>query len=321
MSSQTDPWRKKKSSAIFFLFCFLVLSSFLHSTVAARYDKSSDEVSYNRQGFIFFIYQSSSGPVIEQLRTQLKTSLPKLEKFYHYSLSDSVQIHLYSPGNFRHLQHSWNIPDWGQALAVPERNIVILNTGQAMKMNIYSNLHQVMIHELSHIFLAKKTGEFQRTVPVWFNEGCALWISGERRPMEMLRKAVITNSLIDFDDLEYVLRYDPFMAELAYDQSLSAVQFLIENYGELSIKEILERINEESGFNEAFTRSIGRTPYHFEKEWKNSLQPASALEWTRYADTILWILLMPILFIIALVIRKFRTRKKILEWEQEEGEN
>jgi hypothetical protein len=268
---------------------------------------------------IVFIHEKSSETLVAQLKSYLDTEMPALEKFYHYQLQDTIQVYLYSAANYKKLQHDLHIPDWGQALAIPGTNRIMLNTVTAEKVNLYSNLNQVLIHELSHILIAKKTGESSQAIPVWFNEGCAQLLSGEQRPFDMLNRAVLTNSIIAFDDLEYVLRYDPFMAELAYDQSLSAIQYLITLKGESVINEILNRLGDEHDFSKAFFLSTGQSTYSFEKNWALQLQPISVFQWTRYIDTVLWVLLMPLLFLIAWGIKKFRAKKKLSEWDQEEG--
>jgi hypothetical protein len=278
--------------------------------------------SQNRQtglDRIIFNYEKSSESIVMKMKSYLDTEIPALEKFYHYPLQDTIQVYLYSATHYKKLQHDLHIPDWGQALAIPDKNRIILNTVTAEKVNFYSDINQMLIHELSHIYITKKAGESSNAIPVWFNEGCALWLSKERRSMDMLNRAVVTNSLIAFDDIEHVLRYDPYMAELAYDQSLSAIQYLIESYGESVIREIINRLEIEHDFSKAFFLSTGQSIYSFEKNWTLQLQPLSVFQWTRYIDTAIWILLMPLLLLIAWAYKKYKAKKKISEWEQEEG--
>ncbi len=267
---------------------------------------------------VIFVHDGYAGPVEGQLRRHTAGELPRLERMFAYQFIDTITVHLFSARNYRKIQSDFHIPDWGIAVAMPEKNLIFMNTVTAHNAGLITNINAIFIHELSHLFLAKKAGSYAQSVPVWFNEGCAVWASGERRSAEMLNKAVMTGSLIALDDIEYVLRYDPFLAELAYDQSYSAVRSLIGEFGESVIADILAKTAETGNFRQAFRAVTGKTVYQFEKEWEEHIKPESVIQWTQYTDTFLWILIMPSLFIIVWIIKKFRARKKIKEWEIDE---
>lgn len=278
----------------------------------------SRELRINKEKVIIFFDKTSEKDAYG-LHDYLNNELPRLESFFEYTLTDSVHVYLYSPENYKTLQHDWRIPDWGQALAVPDNNLIILNSRSADNVNIYANLGQILSHELTHIFMAKKAGDNERTIPVWFKEGCAVWFSGERRPMDMLSRALLTNSLIDFDDIEDVLRYDPYRAELAYDQSLSAILYLIRQNQEIAISRILAAVKSGNDFSDAFSMVTGQSVYQFETDWENQVKPAQGIEWARYADSAIWLIIIPLLFLIAIVIKKIRAEKKLNEWDKEEN--
>lgn len=267
---------------------------------------------------VIFLHDGYAGPVEGQLKRYAAKELPRLEKFYAYRFTDTITVYLFSSRDYRKIQSDYHIPDWGIAVALPEKNLIFMNTVSAQNTGLIPNINAVFIHELSHLFLAKKAAPFARSVPVWFNEGCAVWISGERRSLEMLNKALLTGSLIAFDDIEYVLRYDPFLAELAYDQSYSAVQSLIGEYGDSVIAGILSKTAETGNFHQAFRSVTGQTVYQFEKDWESALKPPTVIQWAQYTEAILWILIMPALFIIAWIIKRLRAKKKIREWVKDE---
>lgn len=288
----------------FLFFVFLGLSH----TIIAQENRSV--------GFFRIRYILQDSAIVRQAVDSLTADLLLIEKFFRYSLQDTIEIIFLPTKEFRNIQSDWHIPDWGVALAVPDKKQIWMTTAFRPSLAIVpENPRTIIRHELAHVILHLKANG--KRLPVWFNEGSAVKASGENRSLDMLKRAAITRTIIPFDDLEAVLRYDPYKAELAYDQSLSAVLLLTERFGKNVIPDIIDSLKNDRSFADAFISVTGISVYRFEKEWEERLYPVPIIQWTRYAETFLWIALIPSLFVLAWLAIKRRQRLKKREWEME----
>ena len=130
-----------------------------------------------------------------------------------------------------------NFPDWSEGIASPSKNLVVLKSPDIMSE--HADIGKIAIHELVHILLNKAV--HGNPIPRWFNEGLAVYYSGEKAfaSGSLISKALITKSIIDLTEIDDVLVFYQGKAQLAYQESYLAVLYLFEQFGKDKVKEII----------------------------------------------------------------------------------
>jgi len=118
---------------------------------------------------------------------------------------------------------------------------------------------RAMAHELTHLVVHQMVFNPYNDLPTWLDEGLAVYSEGPPQPVfvSSLNKAIDENSLISVRSLS-----SPFSAYaeeslLAYAQSYSLVKFLISNYGQSNMLELLNTLRKGSGYDEALQKVYG----------------------------------------------------------------
>lgn len=204
------------------------------------------------------------------------------------------------------------LPDWSAAVALTGRRIVVSPLA-GHKIEI----ERILAHELVHVIIEESAGD--GFVPRWFHEGCAQIYSGEwgvRNEMYMVWK-VSRGNMLTFEDIQNVFTAESLDAGLAYDQSMIAVQRLISIFGPRVLPAILDGMSRGREFPQALRDATGFWPSEFEKEYLKYLRenygPKTLL--TLVPGT--WVLI-GVLFLVVYVVKRFRARKKLREWEAQE---
>jgi hypothetical protein len=123
-------------------------------------------------------------------------------------------------------------------------------------------------HELTHLVIHQMVFNPYNDLPTWLDEGIAMYMEGTLQPVftDSLHKAIAEESLISVRSLSSPFSAYAEKAVLAYAQSYSLVEFLISNYGQSKMLELLNIFREGSGYDEALEEV-----YDFDTEGLDSL--------------------------------------------------
>ena len=151
----------------------------------------------------------------------------------------------------------------GQAFST--ENIVLVDGGARSALGVAT-------HEITHIIVSRATKDSYVGVPLWLNEGLAEFgnveqDSGYDRYLEW---AVDTNRLFPFSSLN---RFpgNPNLTLVAYGQSKSFIEFLVNKYPKENMKNLMKEISNRKSINESFISSYGKNLNDLEDEWKSTL--------------------------------------------------
>ena len=202
------------------------------------------------------------------------------------------------------------VPEWSSACAVPSENLIIVAVNSHDKP-----LDFTIPHEVSHILLSSVS---RYPVPRWFDEGLAMNIAGERTIYDSFRlaRAAIFDTYIPLGRIDSVFTFHRDHVWLAYAESYAAVQWMIRTYGRSSLSITIQSLAH-MPFNRALIAGTDQSTTEFERLWLENAGKGYAL--TGLADDFLiWTILLPGLFIIALGFRWWRNRKTMKRWEKED---
>ena len=118
---------------------------------------------------------------------------------------------------------------------------------------------RAIAHELAHLVIHQMTLNPYIDLPIWLDEGLAMYAEG---PLELalatyLNGAVAENSLISVRSLSSPFSAYAEEATLAYAQSYSLVEFLINNYGQGKMLELLNTFRQGSSYDAALNKVYG----------------------------------------------------------------
>ena len=118
---------------------------------------------------------------------------------------------------------------------------------------------RALAHELTHLVIHQMTFNPYNDLPTWLDEGLAMYGEGTLEPIyaAILTKAIVEDSLITVRSLSSPFSAYAEEAVLGYAQSYSLVEFLISNYGQSQMFELLNTFSEGSSYDGALNRVYG----------------------------------------------------------------
>ncbi len=118
---------------------------------------------------------------------------------------------------------------------------------------------KAIAHELTHLVIHQMTLNPYGGLPNWLDEGLAMHTEGVLGPQftTHLNRAIAENGLISVPSLSSPFSAYADEALLAYAQSYSVIEFLISNYGQDKMLELLNTFREGSGYDAALEKVYG----------------------------------------------------------------
>jgi hypothetical protein len=232
--------------------------------------------------------------------------LPAVQPFTAVITSTDEEFHSLTGGE---------IPDWGIGAADPVQRIFFLKSPRSSDTE--SDLRRIVIHELSHVLLGMVfNGELTDR---WFDEGFALYESGELglERTENLARSLFSGEFLNLDQIEDVFMFRKEKAALAYQESRSAVDYLMASYGKDAFTDIAWLLRDGKTMEDAFFNALGISLEEFQNEWIQTLRKRYVLYPFLQFRYILSAAFL-ILFLTAYFATRYRTRKKREMWRIEE---
>jgi hypothetical protein len=200
----------------------------------------------------------------------------------------------------------------------------------------YSRLHLVLIsllpprgadavdvletwkHEMVHIALDDATRG--QHVPVWFNEGLAIYLSGEHSlaRQQTLMSATFQGRLIPFQDLDRSFPSDTSEVNVAYAESADVMRFLMQRTDQARFASMIDRVRDGQQFDRAAADAYGSDLRKLEFQWVREAEHRYSMIPVLTGGGVIWAAVL--LALVAAYVKRRRRTKAILEkWEKEEA--
>jgi len=154
------------------------------------------------------------------------------------------------------------------AFAIPERNSIVLDISKVYAKPF--SLEATLKHELCHLLLRRHIkGE---RLPRWLDEGICQWSSGGIAEImtdsgdNILARATISDRLIPINELRRFPTEKQSLI-LAYEESKSIVEYIVAEFGEHEILQVLEYLKKGYSLDEALWKSLSVTTSELELKW------------------------------------------------------
>ncbi len=130
-----------------------------------------------------------------------------------------------------------------------------------------------LVHELTHLIVRQATFSPYGQLPIWLDEGLAMYNEGELDPdfRSCLEGAILKDELISVRTLCSPFSAYPEKACLSYAESYSLVEYLLDNYGQGKMLNLLALLKQGSTYDEALTEVYGFDIDGLDARWRATL--------------------------------------------------
>ena len=172
------------------------------------------------------------------------------------------------------------------------------------------NLRQLVAHEICHIMLGQKLQATGVEAPRWLHEGLAKytaqqWTSDDT---QIIGRAAVEGGLIPLAKLDDAFAGKVEQVSLAYAESYTLVQFLVEREGPKGLGNMVEELARTGDINRALVRTYNLPVEKLERLWLESVQRLYAKQGLPVVDELAIFVAMGVLFLIAVVVQRRKAR-------------
>jgi hypothetical protein len=196
---------------------------------------------------------------VDRLQAEMGIELQNTVQFYIYDDYDDMRQALLS------------VQDWAGAAAFDEYNIILMG----VPPNIADTWGvKTVSHELAHLVI----GQFGRSCvggrrPNWLDEGLAVYAEGEPQAdvVATIEDGVRDNSFEPLRSLTGPFSAHGTEAGIAYGQSYSVVDFMLNSYGQEKMQQLILLLAAGEGYDEALTAVYGFNMDGLELAWREAV--------------------------------------------------
>lgn len=194
-----------------------------------------------------------------------------VNSFFNFTPREKISVIIYPSMEALNQSFGWEGDKspmgvyWMGTIRVLAPETWIIDEDDKDKSHIFKTMGP-MAHEYTHLVVDYKTnGNYTR----WFTEGIAQYVEKKLtgftldEPTEEAKLDIYSFQQLD---REFDQRQNQ---ELAYWQSLLAIEYLVDNHGEQVISQLLTELAQGKSLNKAFVKVTGEDLMNFEKNIKN----------------------------------------------------
>jgi hypothetical protein len=132
---------------------------------------------------------------------------------------------------------------------------------------------KALVHELTHLVVRQATFSPYGQLPLWLDEGLAMYNEGGLDPVlrSYLEEAILEDKLILVRSLCSPFSAYSEKAYLSYAESYSFVEYLLDNYGQDKMLDLLALLKQGSTYDEALTEVYGFDMDGLDARWRATL--------------------------------------------------
>jgi len=145
---------------------------------------------------------------------------------------------------------------------------------------------RALVHELTHLVVHQATFSPYGQLPIWLDEGLATYNEGELDLVfrSSLEEAILEDELISVRSLCSPFSAETEKARLSYAQSYSLVRYLLDNYGQDRMLELLTILKQGSTYDEALTEVYGFDIDGLDARWRGTLASHTVISASRIPE-------------------------------------
>ena len=185
----------------------------------------------------------------------------------------AIKIYIYASAG--DLQGAMIFPmEWTGGAAFAEFGIIAIGISQTR----VDWGKTALVHELTHLVVHQATFSPYAQLPAWLDEGLAMYNEGELDPylQTLLKGAISEDRLISVRSLCSSFSAEPEKAYTSYAESYSLVEYLLNNYGQDKMLNLLTLFKQGNTYDEALTAVYGFDVDGLDARWREALTTPAA---------------------------------------------
>lgn len=270
-------------------------------------------------GWVRFIYHPSSRERVQPLIAQAEAVRHDLTERLGFPVLTEVRVEVArTPGEMATFAPSGApYPEYAAGVAYSELGLVLLSL-TPVHPGEEQDLGEVFRHELAHVALHDALNG--QNVPRWFNEGFAVFASGESSftRMKTLSMATVGGSLIPLHELERTFPDDETKAQVAYAQAVDVLRFLVRREDAHRFRALVSELREGKSFEQAVLDAYAVDLATLELEWRDDASRRYTFVPILLSGTFFWVIALA-LAVWAWRRRKRRDKLTLQRWAREEA--
>jgi len=206
------------------------------------------------EGKVTMYWYEGDESFIQKLMTTAQQALARLAEDTGAYLKKPVKLYIYA--NAQDLRGAMIYPqEWTGGVAFTRYGTIAIGIASD---NLYWGKRAVA-HELTHLVIHQMTLNPYGDLPTWLDEGLAMHTEGALglEYTAYLNKAIAEKSLISVRSLSSPFSAYAGQSILSYVQSYSLVDFLISNYGQAKMLELLNTFKQGNTYDDALDKVYG----------------------------------------------------------------
>jgi hypothetical protein len=196
-------------------------------------------------------------------------TIDKVQKEFGVELDTPIRIWAYqSQKDFQGALFA-NSEEWSVGATFPQLNLIVATLPEGDDYSV----GRVVPHEVTHQVLYQATKNPFNSPPRWLDEGLAVLHQeqGKEEYADYVDAAAKEGRLYSVRALNSDFPYDPDDVHLAYAESLSIVQFIIDHFGSDKMGALIAAYRQGLSHDEAAMQALGVDLGGLDKLWKESL--------------------------------------------------
>lgn len=223
------------------------------------------------RGVTIYWYEGDAAFGNELMQTATRT-LDRLQQEIGAVVKDPIKIYAYA--NIRDMRSvlAQNEVEWVGGFAQPGLGLVVVTIEEGNLVEA----RRLIPHELSHQVLHQAVDNPYGGLPLWFDEGLAVYNqeTANRDFPLMVELAARTDQLIPLEALAASFPADPERARLSYAQSYSMVDYISKIYGTEKLRDLVATFHDATPVEEAIPQVLGLSIDALDEAWRKTLPPA-----------------------------------------------
>jgi hypothetical protein len=205
----------------------------------------------------------------EELMATAQDALDRLGEEAGAELENPVSLYIYASSE--DLRGSLIFPqEWTGGVAFTRYGIVAIGIAPVSSQIEWGK--GAIAHELTHLVIHQVTLNPYNDLPTWLDEGLAMNAEGELDPgfTGILDNARGEGNLISVRSLASPFSTDANQSYLSYAQSYALVRYLIDEYGQAKMFELLSTFRQGSGYDAALEKVYGFDMDGLDARWRDA---------------------------------------------------
>ena len=238
-----------------------------------RYSWQSLTDTVPQGGELTIFWYEGSASFVRELMSACQEGLARLTQDIGTYPERPIKIYIYTSGE--DLQGAMIYSqEWTGGVAFADFGIIAISVPP-------SELEwgkRALVHELTHLVVHQATFSPYGQLPLWLDEGLAMYNEDELDPAFRfsLEQAILKDELISVRSLCSPFSAYSDKARLSYAESYSLVEYLLDNYGQDKMLDLLAFLKQGSTYDEALTAVYGFDMDGLDVRWRATLPTQKA---------------------------------------------